>query len=56
VTFVTWDDSELAKFKKAWEEEVEESSASDPLFKEVYDSYSAFRTKYAIWGDRAYLK
>ena len=56
VTFVTWDDSELAKFKKAWEEEVAESSASDPLFKEVYDSYSAFRTKYAIWGDRAYLK
>jgi TRAP-type mannitol/chloroaromatic compound transport system substrate-binding protein len=56
VTFVTWEDSELAKFKKAWEEEVAESSASDPLFKEVYDSYAAFRTKYAVWGDRAYLK
>ena len=56
MTFVTWDDSELAKFKKAWEEVVEEKTAEDPLFKEVHDSYSAFRTKYKIWGDRAYLK
>ena len=56
VTFVTWDDSELAKFKKAWEEVVAEKTAEDPLFKEVHDSYSAFRAKYAIWGDRAYLK
>ena len=36
VTFVTWEDSELAKFKKAWEEEVAESSASAPLFAEVH--------------------
>jgi len=56
VTFVTWEDSELAKFKKAWEEEVAESSAADPLFAEVHKSYSDFRKKYAIWGDRAYLK
>ena len=46
----------LAKFKKAWEEEVAESSAADPLFAEVHKSYSDFRKKYAIWGDRAYLK
>ena len=42
--------------KKAWEEEVAESSAADPLFAEVHKSYSDFRKKYAIWGDRAYLK
>jgi TRAP-type mannitol/chloroaromatic compound transport system substrate-binding protein len=56
VTFVVWEDSELEKFKKAWEEVVEEKSAEDPLFKEVYASYSTFRKNYAIWGDRAYLK
>ena len=44
------------KFRKAWNEVIQEKSAEDPLFKEVYASYSAFREKYAIWGDRAYLK
>ena len=56
VTFVTWNDSEIEKFRKAWNEVIQEKSAEDPLFKEVYASYSAFREKYAIWGDRAYLK
>ena len=50
------DDSEIEKFRKAWNEVIQEKSAEDPLFKEVYASYSAFREKYAIWGDRAYLK
>ena len=56
VTFVTWNDSEIEKFRKAWNEVIQEKSAEDPLFKEVYASFSAFREKYAIWGDRAYLK
>lgn len=56
MTFVTWPDSELAKFKKAWEEVVAEKSAEDPLFAEVHASYQSFRDKYAIWGSRAYLR
>ena len=55
-TFVTWKDSELEKLKKAWLEVAEEESAKDPLFAEVYASYKAFREKYSIWGNRAYLK
>ena len=56
VTFVTWPDSEISKFKKAWDEVVVEKSASDPLFKEITASYDAFRTDYKIWSSRAYLK
>ena len=55
-TFVSWKDSELQKFKKTWHEIAEEESAKDQLFAEVYASYKVFREKYAIWGDRAYLK
>jgi TRAP-type mannitol/chloroaromatic compound transport system substrate-binding protein len=56
VTFVTWPDSEIAKFRKAWEEVVKEKSASDPLFKEITASYDAFRKDYSIWSSKAYLK
>jgi TRAP-type mannitol/chloroaromatic compound transport system substrate-binding protein len=56
VTFVTWPDSEISKFKRAWEEVVKEKSASDPLFKEITASYDAFRKDYSIWSQRAYLK
>jgi TRAP-type mannitol/chloroaromatic compound transport system substrate-binding protein len=56
VTFVTWPDSEISKFKKAWDEVVVEKSASDPLFKEITASYDAFRADYNIWSSKAYLK
>jgi len=56
VTFVTWPDSEISKFKKAWDAVVEEKSASDPLFKEITASYNKFREDYSIWSSRAYLK
>lgn len=56
VEFVTWPDSELAKLRRAWLEVAEEESAKDPLFAEVYQSYSTFRKQYAIWGDRAFLE
>ena len=56
VKFVRWRDSELKILRQAWYEVVEEESAKDPLFAEVYKSYRSFRDQYAIWGDRAYLK
>jgi len=55
VTAVRWSEEDLAYLKKAWEEVVVEMSASDPLFKEINASYSAFRAKYKIWGDHGYL-
>ena len=56
VKFVTWKDSEINKIEEAWNEVAEEMSAEDPLFAKVYTKYKAFREKYAIWGDRAFLK
>ena len=56
VTFVTWQKSEINKLKNAWNEVAEEMSSEDPLFAKVYSNLKAFREKYAIWGDRAYLK
>ena len=56
VTFVKLKESELKKLEKAWIEVALEISDQDPLFAKVYAKYKAFREKYAIWGDRAYLK
>lgn len=51
-----WPDDVLAKFEAAWKEVAEEESKKDPLFKKVWENYSAFRTEYAAWKDLAYLK
>ena len=51
-----WTDEQLAVFEKAWLEVLEEDSAADPLFKEVADSYLAFRETYAKWGNAQALK
>ncbi len=51
-----WTDEQIEVFRQAWEEVAEEASAEDPLFAEVYASYSAFRESYADWRDLGYLK
>jgi TRAP-type mannitol/chloroaromatic compound transport system substrate-binding protein len=56
-----WGDAELATFEKAWNEVVVEESANDAFFKEIADSYFAFRKVYRTWGtaqslDSTYLK
>jgi TRAP-type mannitol/chloroaromatic compound transport system substrate-binding protein len=51
-----WTDEELATFEKAWVEVVKEESAKDALFKQIADSFYAFRKKYKAWGDAQYLK
>jgi len=56
VTLHDWSPEFIAKFKAGWEAVVAEDVAKDPLFAETYKSYTAFRKKYAVWGDRAYLK
>ncbi len=52
---VTWSPEMLQLFNKAWREVAAEESSADPFFKKVYDDYSEFRKKYAVWGSKAYL-
>ena len=56
VTNRRWDDATLAKFEAAWQEVVAEESAKDPFFKEIADSYFAFREVYRGWGEAQALK
>ena len=46
-----WDDATLATLERAWLEVMDEIGAEEPLFKEVADSYLAWRDTYRIWGD-----
>jgi len=56
VTLHDWSPEFIAKFKEGWDAVVAEEVAKDPLFAKTHASYTAFRAKYKIWGDRAYLK
>ncbi|MBT3788238.1 MAG: TRAP transporter substrate-binding protein [Alphaproteobacteria bacterium] len=56
VTLHDWSPEFIAKFRAGWDAVVKEEVAKDPLFATAYASYSAFRKKYKVWGDRAYLK
>src|ERR687892_1586264 len=56
VTNRRWTDEQLAAFENAWLEVLEEQSADDPVFKEVADSYLAWRKEYKTWGDAQALK
>jgi TRAP-type mannitol/chloroaromatic compound transport system substrate-binding protein len=53
---IRWNDDQLAAFEKAWSEVEKELSAKDPFFKEVSDSYNAFRKGYKVWGEAQALK
>jgi TRAP-type mannitol/chloroaromatic compound transport system substrate-binding protein len=50
VTNMRWSDADLARFEKAWTEVVKEESAKDPFFKEIAESFYAFRKVYRTWG------
>jgi TRAP-type mannitol/chloroaromatic compound transport system substrate-binding protein len=56
VTNRRWDDATLAKFEAAWQEVVKEESAKDPFFKEIAESFYAFREKYRGWGEAQAIK
>lgn len=55
VTIHRWPPEILAELNKAWNEVAAELAASNPNFKKVWESYSAFREQYTIWGDLGYL-
>ncbi len=49
-----WSPEMLAAFKKAWNEVAAEQAASNPTFKRLWESYSAFRESYAEWRHIGY--
>jgi TRAP-type mannitol/chloroaromatic compound transport system substrate-binding protein len=53
---VRWTDEELATFERAWNEVLSEESANDPTFKQVADSYLAFRKVYRTWGQAQFMR
>ncbi len=55
VTNMTWPPEMLDLLREKWAEVAAEQSAADPFFKKVYDDFTRFREKYAIWGSKAYL-
>ena len=56
VTLHRWPDDVLDKLQTAWVKVIEEDAAKDPDVKAVWDSLSAFRREYAVWGDMGYVK
>jgi TRAP-type mannitol/chloroaromatic compound transport system substrate-binding protein len=50
-----WPPEFIKAFREKWEEVVKEESAKSENFKKVWASYSAFREKYKIWRDHAYM-
>ena len=51
-----WSPEIIAAFEKSWKEVAQEEAASNPNFKKVYESYSRFRSDYAVWRDVGFLK
>ena len=56
VTVHKWPDEVLAKFEAAWKQVAEEEAAKDPLFKKIWENYSAFRASYKPWKELAYIE
>lgn len=48
-------DEVIDALRTAWEEVVEEEAANDETFAKVYESYKAFRKKYKLWSELAYV-
>ena len=46
----------IAQLEAAWIEVAKEEAAKHPAFKEVWDSMTAFRTRYEAWADKVYLE
>jgi TRAP-type mannitol/chloroaromatic compound transport system substrate-binding protein len=51
-----WSPEIIAAFEKSWTEVAQQEAATNPNFKKVYESYSKFRSDYAVWRDAGFLK
>jgi len=56
VKTMRWRDDQLAVFEQAWLDVLAEDAQKDAKFKEVADSYLAFRKSYSKWGQAQALK
>ena len=56
VTIKEWPPEMLAAFHQAWEKVIKEETAQNPDSARVWESLTAFREDYKVWGERAYLK
>ncbi len=56
VNIKTWPPEILKVLEEKWGEVVKEKSAKSPAFKATWNSYSKFRTDYALWRENGYLK
>ena len=55
VTIHRWPPEMLQELDAAWGEVAGELAASNPNFKKVWESFSAFREQYKIWNELGYL-
>ena len=50
-----WDNEMLKLYEQTWQEVVEEESAKNAFFAEVWKDLSEFRKNYSVWEQNAYL-
>jgi TRAP-type mannitol/chloroaromatic compound transport system substrate-binding protein len=50
-----WTEEQLAAFRKAWDEVLQEEIAANEDVKRLWESYTAFHDAYQVWGDVGYL-
>ena len=55
VTIHRWTPEILQELNDAWNGVATDLAASNPNFKKVWESLSAFREQYKVWGDLGYL-
>jgi TRAP-type mannitol/chloroaromatic compound transport system substrate-binding protein len=55
VTIHRWPPEVLDELQGAWNEVAAELAASNPTFKKVWDSLTAYREQYKVWGELGYL-
>jgi TRAP-type mannitol/chloroaromatic compound transport system substrate-binding protein len=56
VTNISWPDEVLTQFEEAWGEVIAEEVETNADSKKIWESITAFREKFKIWGDMGYLK
>ncbi len=56
VTNISWPDEVLAQFEEAWGEVIAEEIETNADSKKIWESITAFRENFKIWGDMGYLK
>ncbi|MGI9507590.1 MAG: C4-dicarboxylate ABC transporter, partial [Geminicoccaceae bacterium] len=56
VTNISWPDEVLTQFEEAWSEVIAEEVETNADSKKIWESITAFREKFKIWGDMGYLK